>query len=202
MNLPSFTYNKEKRKKNFQRLPKGAYVIKILEVILEANKNNTGKHLTISFDIAEGDYKDFYMSAYKADSNEDKKWNSDAIFYLTVPGDNSPQWAWDKWNTFFSDLKDSNNGFVFDGNDLNSLKGKLIGGKFHIEQSEFNGNIYDHVRFKWSCVADDVRNGKAGRLPNDKLIEGGSLGTFGTSAGGPDDFMKIPDTLDEELPFK
>lgn len=197
MALPS--YNKEKRKKNFQRLPKDAYVIKILNVILEANKNNTGKHLTISFDIAEDEYKDFYMSAYKADSNEDKKWNRDAMFYLTVPGTDSQQYVWDNWNTFFADLEDSNNGFVFDGNDLNSLKNKVIGGKFYIEQSEYNGKIYDHVRFKWSCVADDVRNGKAGQLPKDKLIEGGT-GSSGYGSGS-DEFMKIPDTIDEELPF-
>lgn len=200
MALPS--YNKEKRKKTFQRLPKNAYVIKILEVILEANKDKPGKHLTISFDIAEGEYKDFYMIKYNENTNEDKKWNRDAKFYLSVPDSDSPQWKWDKWNNFFSDLEDSNNGFVFDGNDLNSLEGKLIGGKFYIKQEAYNGNIYDHVYYKWSCVADDVRNGRAGRLPNDELIEGGNLGTFGTSAGGPDDFMKIPDTIDEELPFK
>ena len=197
MALP--TYDKTKRRKSFTQLTKGAYVIKILEVILEANKNNTGKHLTISFDIAEGEYKDFYMSAYKADSSEDKKWNRDAMFYLTVPGADSQQYVWDNWNTFFADLEDSNNGFVFDGNDLNSLKNKVIGGKFYIEQSEYNGNIYDHVRYKWSCVADDVRNGKAGQLPKDKLIEGGT-GSSGYGSGS-DEFMKIPDTIDEELPF-
>jgi hypothetical protein len=75
----------------------------------------------------------------------------------------------------------------------------MIGGKFYIEQSEFNGNIYDHVRFRWSCVADDVRNGKAGQLPKDKLIDGGT-GSSGYGSGS-DEFMKIPDTIDEELPF-
>lgn len=193
MALP--TYDKSKRKKSFQKLPKGAYVVKILSAREDDNKNGSGTHLTIPFDIAEGEFKSIYKNQFDANDNEDKKWPNDATIYLTVPDDGSQSFVWENWNTFFADLEDSNNGFVFDG-DIKKLKGKLIGGKFHIEQTEYRGNIYDHTRLKWTCVADDVRNGKAGAMPKDKLIAKASAPT--TDSEG---FMQIPDSAEEELPF-
>ena len=197
MALP--TYDKSKRKKTFEQLPKGAYVIKIIGAREDQNKNGSGTHLSIAFDIAEGKYKDFYAYQHERNTNEDKKWPNDAMFYLTVPADNSPDFVYDNWNTFFSDLEDSNSGFVFSG-DAKALKGKLIGGKFHVEQTEYNGQVYDHTRLRWTCVAEDVRKGKAGRLPNDKLIKASTARP--SSDPDIDGFMSIPtDTDEEELPF-
>ena len=162
-------YDKSKRRKGFEQLPKGAYVIKILAAREEQNKNSAGRHLAIVFDIAEGEYKGFYENLYKSRINEDKGWSPDGMTCVNIPDDDSPAYVWTNWNSFFSDLEDSNNGFVFSG-DVGTLKGKVIGGKFAIEQSEFNGNVYDHTKFKWSCVADDVRNGRPGKMPKDKLL--------------------------------
>lgn len=199
MSLP--TYDKSKRKKNFEMLPKGAYVIKIMNAVEEPNRSGNGSHLTISFDIAEGDYKDFYANQYHENTNEDKKWSRDAVYYLTVPGPGCQQYVWDNWNTFFADLEDSNNGFVFGGGDPKSLRGKVIGGKFAIEQNEWNGNIYDHSKLRWTCVADDVRNGKPGKMPNDKLVTASApAGSSTAQANEETDWMKI-DTIAEELPF-
>ena len=50
---------------------------------------------------------------------------------------------------------------------------------------------------KWTCVADDVRNNKAGRMPEDKLITTGFSPKFSA-----DDFISIPEGVtDDELPF-
>lgn len=196
MALP--TYDKSKRKKSFERLPKDAYVVMIKGAKEEPNRNGGGSHLTLAFDIAEGEYKGFYQNQYDNRSDEDKKWPNDAKFYVNVPDDNSASYVWDNWNTFFADLEDSNNGFVFGGSPK-ELKGKLIGGKFHIEQTEYNGRIYDHTRLRWTCVASDVRNGSAGRLPDDKLLAAASQ----TAAPATDSngFMSVPEGTDEEIPF-
>ena len=194
MTLPK--YDKSKRKKYFEVLPKGAYVVKIREATKDPNKSGKGSHLTIAFDIAEGKYKDFYWHLYDRQDTEDKKWPKDAYYYLSIPEDGASQFIWDNYNTFFADLEDSNGGFVFDGEkSLKQLNGKLIGGKFNNEQSEFNGKIYDHIHMKWTCVADDVRNGKAGQLPNDKYIMAPA------AVGGTEDFMIIPDGTEDENPF-
>lgn len=197
MALP--TYDKTKRKKSFETLPKDAYVVKIMNAKETQNKNSDGSHIVIAFDIAEGDYKGFYMEQFESNTNEDKKWPNDGIFRLSVPNDNSKSYVWDNWNTFFADLEDSNNGFVFKG-DCTTLKGKLFGGKFHIEQSEYNGQVYNHTRLRWTCLADDVRSGKASKnMPNDKLLSAAKQSKV--AATSADGFMDVGSGTEEEIPF-
>ena len=197
MSLPS--YNKENRRRNynFELLPKGAYVVRIISAKEEKKKSGNGTYLKIAFDIAEGEHENFYSKQYEANTNEDKKWSFDAVYYLNVPDDNSEDYIWTNWNTFFADLEDSNGGFVFKG-DVKTLKGKLIGGKFCNEQSEKDGKIYDHTRLKWTCIADDVRSGNLGSMPKDKLIDKPTKEESKPDANG---FMNIPDDSDEEVPF-
>ena len=194
MALPK--YDKSKRRQNFVQLPKGAYVIRILDAKEEPNRSGRGSHLVISFDVAEGEYKDIFLNQYRANTNEDRKWPSDGTYFLTIPDDDTPAFIWTNYNSFFSDLEDSNNGFVFSG-DPKALKNKLIGGKFANIQSEYNGQIYDHIRLRWTCVAEDVRSGNPGKMPNDKLIQA----TAARPAIPTDDFVSVPEGLDDELPF-
>ncbi len=201
MALPK--YDKSKRKSNnYIQLPKGAYVIVIKGAKMDKWPSGD-ERIAIAFDIAEGEYKGLYQSQFDSDTRSGKQWPYDAVFNLNVPTDKSEPWVWDTYNSFFADLEDSNNGFVFSG-DLKALKGKVIGGKFHNRQTEKDGNIYDHIVMKWTCIADDVRNNRAGKLPNDKLIGTGtrSFKTSSSSSSDSDGFMDIPDgTVDEELPF-
>lgn len=194
MSLP--TYNRNNRRQTFQQLPKAAYVVRIMNAKIA--KTQAGfEQLVIAFDIAEGEYKDFYKGQYDRNTNEDKKWPNDATFRLSIPYDRCPDYIQTNWDSFFADLEDSNNGFVF-GGDEKTLKGKLIGAKMHIEQSEYRGQIYDHTRMKWTCIAEDVRTGNAGKLPNDKLVQK-------TSGGGSvmDNYANggFNSTDDEEIPF-
>ncbi len=177
----------------YEPLPKGAYVIKLLNVKEEPNSNGNGSHLKIAFDIAEGEYTDFYMNAFNSSTKEDKKWNNDAYLYMNCPDDNSPQWTVDNFNKFITAVEDSNEGYHWNW-DESTLKSRIVGAKFCIEQSEYNGKVYDHTKAKWFVTAQKVRDGKAGKLPNDKMI-----------ASAPnkntDDYMSIPDAIDEELPW-
>ena len=177
------------------QLPKGAFVIKILNIKEEANKNNSGSHLAIAFDIAEGEYQGFYKKAFDNDTREDKKWPNDAVIYINCPEDNSEQWVIDNFNKFITAVEDSNEGYHW-GWDEKTLKNKLVGAKFYIEQSEYNGMIYDHTKAKWFIAAQKIRDGKYGKLPNDKLIEST------TGSTGTDGFVNVPDNItDEEVPF-
>ena len=135
---------------------------------------------------------------YDRNTSEDKKWPNDAVFRLSIPYNNCPDYVVTNYDTFFADLEDSNNGFVF-GGDEKTLKGKLIGAKMHIEQSEWNGNVYDHTRMKYTAIADDVRNGKAGKLPKDKLIQ--PQNTSGGDMNGYVNGGLSSSNDEEEIPF-
>lgn len=186
-------YNKENRKQNFEQLPKGLYVCKIMD-IEETESKKGNRMLKISFDIAEGEYKDFYAKQYRNNANEDKTWSYDAIYYIMIPDDGSPAWMQNKWDTFWADIEDSNNGFVFDG-DEEKIKEKVFGGIFYIEQTQApNGNIYDHTRLYGTRVAQDIRDGKVTKMPLDKLVE---VASAPVDASG---FMTVEEGP-EDLPF-
>lgn len=193
--MKQFKGFERKEQVEWEQLPKGAYVIKLLNVKEEANKNSSGTHLAIAFDIAEGEYQGFYKKAFENDTREDKKWNNDAVIYINCPEDNSQQWVIDNFNKFITAVEDSNEGYHWSW-DEKTLKNKLVGAKFCIEQSEYEGKIYDHTKAKWFIAAKKIRDGKYGKLPNDKLI------TNSKANDGPSDFMNIPDNITaEEIPF-
>ena len=192
--MKQFKGYERKEQSSYEPLPKGAYVIKLLNIKEEPNKSGEGTHLKISFDIAEGEYAGFYKKSFESDSREDKKWPGDAIVYITCPDDNSQQYVQDNFNTFMTAVEDSNEGYHWSW-DENTLKDKLVGAKFFIEQSQYNGKIYDHTKAKWFIAAQKVRDGKFGKLPNDKLISGGA-------STGSTDFVNIPPSVtEEEIPW-
>lgn len=192
--MKQFKGYERKEQYEYEALPKNAYIIRLLSVKEEANKDNTGTYLKIAFDIAEGEFAGFYKKAFENDSREDKKWNNDAVLYISVPKDNSEQWMVDNFNKFMTAVEDSNEGYHWNW-DENTLKDKLVGAKFCIEQSEYDGRIYDHTKAKWFIAAQKIRDGKFGKLPNDKLIS-----TKANSGAG--DFVNIPDNITaEEIPF-
>ena len=193
MKVPS--YNKENRKNggNFEPLPKGNYVCKIMSVE-EVTYKNGNRGIKVSFDIAEGEYKDFYTKKYQDDDREDKKWSMDAVYYVSIPYDNCPAYVTDGYDTFWGNVEDSNHGYVWTG-DEKTAKGKTFGGIFRIEQTEYNGKIYDHTKLFRTRIAQDVRDGKITFIPKDKLIGGSS------SSSNDDDFIQVPEGSATDLPF-
>lgn len=189
--MKQFKGYERKEQVEFEVLPKGAYVIKILSVKEEPAKSG-GSYLKMAFDIAEGDYKDFYKRQFDANSKEDKKWSNDAVLYVSCPQDDSQQFIIDNFNKFMTAVEDSNEGYHWSW-DESTLKNKLVGAKFCIEQSEYDGKVWDHVRARWFVSAQKVRDGKFGKLPNDKLLS--------VSKPSSDGFVPLKDVPDEEIPF-
>lgn len=185
------------KRSTFQQLPKGAYVIKILSIKEEQNNSGNGSHLKLAFDISEGEYADFYKKMFDQNTNEDKKWPMDAVYNMSVPDDDSPQWMIDNFRTFTDALEESNQGYHFDW-DERKWKGLKIGALFCIEQSEYNGNVYDHTRPKWFRPAEDIRQNKYGKLPRDKMVKASGESSVWVDSDG---FMTVPATTEDELPF-
>lgn len=176
---------------DFETLPKGNYVCKVMGVATKESKRG-GEYLELSFDIAEGDYKGFYERDYKNNSNEDKKWRG--TYFITIPDDNSPEWAANKLKTIVNAFEDSNKKYHWDW-DETKWKGLIFGGKFRVEEYEKqDGSIGSVVRMAGTCPADKIRNGEAKEM-KDKLLDNKPNG------GSNDGFVDIPDATDEDLPF-
>ena len=147
-------------------LPAGGYVAKILNAKVE--EYSWGEVLVISFDIAEGEYKDFFSKQYKENTREDKKWKGN--FRLTVPQESNQYFDSQKrtfGNAIWS-IEESNPSFRWAW-DENALKGKMVGVLFRNYEYDVDG------RQGWStecCTfvsVEDVRTGNF-KQPKDKPL--------------------------------
>ncbi len=181
---------------DFQQLPKGGYVLKILGV--ELNENSIGQYVKISCDIAEGDYKGFFTNDYKTQQSEDKKWHCN--YLLNVPNDDGSQqdgWTKRRFKTFTEALEESNNGYHFDW-DEQKFKGKLVGGLFNFREYKKNdGSIGKYINLAQFCSIEKIRSGKF-RVPEDKPLSSSKQQKPRTDSNG---FMSIPEGVEDELPF-
>jgi hypothetical protein len=141
INKPNNWENVEANYGEGKRLNAGGYICKVMACKVETSKN--GKQmLVVNFDIAEGDFKDFYLERYKnapRDQNNPKepKWNGK--YYLLLEGDGYEG----RLKAFTTSIEESNQGYTWDWNEDN-LKGKLFGGIFREEEYISNdGTIKD-----------------------------------------------------------
>ena len=172
-------------------LPAGGYVAKILNAKVE--EYSWGEVLVISFDVAEGEYKDFFSKQYKENTREDKKWKGN--FRLTVPQE-SNQYFDSQKRTFGNAIwaiEESNPSFRWAW-DENALKGKMVGVLFRNYEYDVDG------RQGWStecCTfvsVEDVRTGNF-KQPKDKPLRNKTANNAAES-----NFSALDD-LDAELPF-
>lgn len=153
-------------------LPAGGYVAKILNA--EEVSYDWGNVLLISFDILEGQYKDFFATDYRNQDREDKKWRG--TYRLSEPKDDgSEKDGWTKLtfgNSIWS-VEASNPGYHWDWNEA-TLKGKIVGVLFRNREWEMNGN----TGWTTECCAltsvDDIRQGKF-RQPKDKPLKSNNM---------------------------
>ena len=201
--MPSFNKNNRRKTGSYKPLPKGAYVIKIMNA-KEGEWQDGRKRLEISFDIAEGDYAGFYKKQWESsrETNPAAVWPYDAVYSVNIP-DGTDERTQNNWDYFFVDVMDSNGGFEY-GGDPKTLKGKIVGGKFRIRQKKANnGKVYDHTEMAWSCTVESVRDGKALEyLPEDKMVAGYTPSSPSTTVDA-NGFLDIADGADEDemLPF-
>jgi hypothetical protein len=111
--------------KDSRRLPKGAYICKIVSA--KEDVNQYGTRLLIAFDISEGEYAGFYQEKYNASTSEDKKWSG--VIRLNVPaedGSEADAFRIRSFNSAIVAIEESNPGYMWDWNER-ALKGKNIG---------------------------------------------------------------------------
>ena len=180
-----------------EKLPAGGYVARIMNA--REQEYSWGSVLLISFDIAEGEHKDFFANDYRGQQQEDKKWRG--TYRLRVPKDDgSEQDAWSKrsfCNAMWA-VEASNSGYHWDWNE-SGLKGKLVGVLFRNKEWEMNGNTGWTTECCALTDADSIRENRY-TMPKDKPLKeraAVSAPVSSPSAG----FEEVAIESDDDLPF-
>ena len=191
---PFKDYDKTQAFAEYERLPKGGYVLTVLGVAMQKWPSGD-EYLQLSCDISEGDYNGFFAKQYKEDTREDKKWKCN--FNLSIPKEDGSErdgWTKRRFKTTMNAFEDSNPGYHWDWNEA-GLKGKKIGGLFNIRQWEkSDGSIGETTNLARLTTIENIKNGSY-KLPKDKLVET-------TDTTGTDDFVNAATLFnDDALPF-
>ena len=179
-----------------ETLPAGGYVCEIKKAEEKPNKNSSGTHLEILFDICEGDYRGFYEADWKAQTREDKFWRG--IINQNVPNETSPKYEMQCgfFKRFTNAVEGSNPGYHWDWNEA-GLKGKRIGVVFgEVEKQSAKGTRYFTTRADSICSTDEIHEAKY-RMPEPKRLDVASFGNGSRTAGGP---VSVS-VDDDDLPF-
>lgn len=192
-------FSRENVIQNAGRLPAGGYVLKIMDVNYQVN--TWGDVILLSFDVMEGEYKDYFSNNYRAQTSEDKKWKGTCR--LRVPKDDGSDqdgWVIKRFNTAIVAFEESNPGFHWNW-DEQTLKEKQIGGLFQNKEYEFEGRHGFFTNCHSLTSAERIRSGKF-EIPADALLKKAEPGYPAGSRPIGDGFMNIPDGVEDEgLPF-
>ena len=188
-----------------EKLPRGAYVLRILEAKEEITASGWDT-LRVSFDIVEGEYKDFYKNQYINSTAKDKKWKGVKVVYLPKDnGTDEDERTKRTFKTFISKVEHSNPGYSWDWNET-GLKGKLVGGLFAMEEKIIDGKKVSWVHLFWWDNVDNIRTGKF-TMPDDKLLTADQIANAeyhnSVKSGEPipTDFVDVAAGINVELPF-
>ena len=185
------------------KLPLGAYVCKVRKAVIQST--DYGDQLCVLFDIADGEFKDFFKKDFDANQNQNKKWKGVLRQWLPKDdGTDKDEWTKRSFKGLVTAFENSNPGYQFDWNEA-SLAGRVIGILFRNEEWEYDGKSGWAVRPFRAISTDSVRNGNF-RLPKDKPLKKDAYSTTYDSApssgsyGGYVNFAELEDD-DGELPF-
>ena len=186
----------------FQQLPKGKYVCVIKQVTTQESKNGN-QQFVILYDIAKGEYKDFYKKMFDGDKAQNPmgaKWRG--VFKQNMEGKGL---SWFKG--IITSIERSNN-FTFQWDVSDNEKqmiGKEFGGIFRRRQYEaYNGHSpFVTELFQIRSVAGLAE----AEVPEDELLQDPPVGqttpvNHGTPSAVGDGFVNIPEGAgDEGIPF-
>lgn len=173
-------------------LPAGGYIARIMNAKMELAKSSGLPMVVIQFDIAEGEYKDFYRQKYLNAKNygADAKWQGVG----RIPAVDAEGKAREGFNRFCGAIEKSNDCKLPTDDDmfLLSLKDKYIG--ILMGREEYRGN---DGRLHWSTKPKFYRSTETIESGNYTVPEDEPLKGSGYSDPYADSFAQAA----EDLPF-
>ena len=171
-----------------KRITAGGYVCVIMACKVETSSTNK-QMLVVNFDIAEGDFKGYYMEQYKnapRDNNNPKEPKWRGKYYLLLEGDNYEG----RLKAFTTSLEESNQGYTWDWNEEN-LKGKQFGAIFRDEEYVSNGEIRTVAKIWQVRSAKTIRTNEF-EIPKKKELSDDQLDKLDKSYAVPESDVQLP----------
>lgn len=185
------------------KLPAGGYVAKIKEVRYEDGKDGNSDMIILAYDIAEGDYKDFFKKQFDENTAEDKKWKGRTTIYVPKDdGSERDQWTQTAFARWVNAFEDSNKDYFWDW-DEKKWKGKMIGLIYGEVGAAIDGKPVEFTECRFPESVENIRTGNF-KVPAFKTRKGydEAIDKKADEERNADKgFMNVPDGIDEELPF-
>lgn len=193
-------YDQVQKYEGGQSLPAGGYICRIVNV-LEGQSKAGNEMLTVSLDIAEGEYTNFYQKQF----SPGQKWKCNAYILCYGPkGETNRQ-----FKTFVEEVRESNTGWEPQWNDNFSshFKNTLVGALFGREQFEgSDGRLYWHVKPRFFKSVKDIRDENF-TVPEDKPLKGSAQSKSSNPINNNsqyndvDVFTGYAEVSDDDIPF-
>lgn len=180
-----------------EKLPAGGYVAQIKSA--EVKTFDWGEQLIISFDIAEGDYRDFFAADWRGNTNPDRKWRG--TYRATIPDENNQYFESQKrtFNNIMYALEESNRGYAFDWDEA-KLKGLMVGVLFRDKEWEYNGSTGWTTECCKLVPVEDIRSENF-KVPAPKPLKSGNSSPSSAPASSGSEMSAVTDIADDDLPF-
>lgn len=152
-----------------ENLPAGGYVCEIKKCEEKPNKNG-GSHLEMLFEIAEGEYKNWFKKDWDNQTRAEKFWRG--IYNQNEPAEGSQNYEIQVkfFKAFVNAIEDSNPNYHWDWNET-GLKGKKIGIVFgEREKISSRGTKYTITSATSVVSVGDIKSGNF-KTPDVKRIE-------------------------------
>lgn len=177
-------------------LPRGGYIIKIMDCEEVDGEKNGRKYsyLSFYFDVIEGEYKNHFKTIYDSAPTETRKWRGVYNYFLPEEGSQYYEDNLNRFKTTIANFEESNNGFHWDW-DEKKLKGKKIG--IIYREKEFMTDEGEKKITTEACGFRSVESIKTGKykVPGIKALNTSSV----TASISDETFIPIPD---EKLPWE
>ena len=179
---------------DFEVLPAGGYIAKIIEVDDREWSGHTEPAHLIHMDIAEGEHMGIYKKNNAASDKD--RW---LTYWFAEPMAGSPDWLLSKVGGIQTSLMESND--IVNLGDPRLWKGKLVGVVVGDEEAESNsGTVYTRPYVSYICSVGRIRKGE--NQPGGYKIP--KLKTLAPSAPRPLSPADVPDSFsaaEDDIPF-
>jgi len=160
-------------------------------------KSSTGKDMiVVVFDFCAPDkQKDYFMTAFKNDTRDNKKWPFAGTKYIMVNDYNDPKKTSSQFKTFCTCVEKSNNTQIrwdLGGEWGKQFVGKKIGAVYGMEENEYDGRTFMRPVPKWFCSVEAVKDA---HVPEPKYLKRNTAQSTETG------FLNVPDGEMDEIPF-